>query len=258
MANIKKYSKSVLKTYLNQSNYDLIVELYLNVISLWFFGFRFVCPICERHFRKLLPFGIRSRENAKCPRCGSLERHRLLWLYLKEKTGIFKNNMKVLDIAPMECLQRRFKKMQNISYISADLSASNAMIKMDITNIDLPDNQFDCIFCYHVLDDIKDDIGAMKELYRILRPGGWAILQSPINVKVEKTIEITNDISEECERMYGVKDEIKIYGNDYKERLEKAGFVVKMDNYIKEQEDDVIEKYCLIKDEIICYCTKPG
>jgi len=146
-------------------------------ITIRYFGLRFKCPCCDGCFRKFLFFGAKPRPNARCPRCGSLERHRLLWLYLRNKINFFSDHLKVLDIAPIHFFQKKCKKLKNLDYISADISSPIAMIKMDITDINLHDNQFDCIICYHVLEHILDDEKAMRELFRVLKPGGWAILQ---------------------------------------------------------------------------------
>jgi len=237
-------------------------QIYFNLSRLWsllYIGNKFMCSCCNGHFRKFLPFGVKPRPNAQCPRCGSLERHRLLCLYLKDKTNFFKDSLlKVLDIAPMYFFQQKCKTLYNLNYISADISSSIAMIKMDITNINLPDNQFDCIICYHVLEHIPDDKKAMKELFRILKPGGWAILQSPVDPNHDETFEDPNVVSpEEREHVFGEKDHVRIYGQDYKNRLEMAGFTVKLDNYSRELGDNIIKKYGLMKDETIYFCSKP-
>lgn len=226
---------------------------------IWYFGHRFTCPICNGHFSKFLPFGASAvrRSNARCPSCESLERHRLLWLYLRDKTNFFLGNLKVLHIAPHYYLQERFKKLKNLDYISADISSPMAMIKIDITDITLPDNQFDCIICYHVLEHIHDDGKAMRELFRVLKPGGWAILQSPVDPSRDKTFEDSNVISpEEREDSFWQKDHVRIYGLDYKDRLEKAGFTVKCDNYVGDLGESIIKKCGLLKFEIIYFCTK--
>lgn len=226
--------------------------------SLWYFGYKFSCPLCGGHFRKFLSAGVKPRLNARCPRCGSLERHRLLYLYLKNKTNFFKDNLDVLDVAPLASFQKMSKKLSNLNYNSVDISSSIAMTKMDITDISLPDDQFDCIICYHVLEHIVDDEKAMKELFRVLKPHGWAILQSPVDFSRDKTFEDLNITSfKERERFFEQKDHVRIYGRDYKDKLEKAGFVVKLDNYINELKPDIFQKYGLMKDEIIYFCIKP-
>ena len=226
-------------------------------IALLYWGSRFVCPICEGHFRKFLPFGVKSRANAQCPKCGSLERHRLLWLYLKDRTNFFTDNLRVLEIAPMDFLEHKFQAMPNLDYVSVDLESPIAMVKMDITDMQFPDNCFDCTICCHVLEHIPDDRKAMREIFRVLKPGGWAILQVPIFG--EKTFEDpTITAPEERERVFGQRDHVRIYGLDYKDRLEDAGFIVKVDDYVKELSDDTIKKYGLMRDESIYFCSKPN
>lgn len=252
-----KNTKSIGKSSLYLKYCHLLIRIVHHVISPLYYGHRFVCPICGGHFRKFLPFGIKPRPNAQCPRCGSLERHRLLWLYLRDRTNFFIDNLKVLDIAPMDCLQRRFRTQSNLDYVSVDLESPIAMVKMDITDIQFPDNHFDCIICYHVLEHIPDDQRAMKEIFRVLKPGGWAILQVP--VLREKTFEDpTITAPKEREKVFGQCDHVRIYGLDYKDRLESAGFTVKVDDYVKKLGDDAIKKYSLMKDENIYFCSKPN
>lgn len=218
------------------------------------------CPICQSRLSQFLPFG--SRDNAQCPVCGSLERHRLLWLYLKEKTNFFQDQLKVLDIAPMDCLQEAFQRMKNIDYLSADLSSSRAMVKMDITDIKLPDNQFDVIICYHVLEHIPDDQRAMRELYRVLKPGSWAILQVPIEANRPETFEDpTITTLEERERVFGQKDHVRIYGQDYQTRLKEAKFRVKAEQFAQELKDSQRKRFGLRennleKDKLTYRCFK--
>lgn len=127
-----------------------------------YIGTSFFCPCCGGHFHKFLPAGVQQRPNAKCPRCFSLERHRLILLYLKNKTNFFTDNLKVLHFSPNFSLQRIFKSMPNIDYISADLYSSTVRIKIDITNILYKYNTFDVILCSHILEHVIDDQKAIK------------------------------------------------------------------------------------------------
>jgi SAM-dependent methyltransferase len=235
-----------------------VIVRYLFAVILYF-GFRFKCPCCGGNFRRFLPQpGLQSRLNAVCPACGCLERHRLLWLYLKNKTNFFRDNLNVLDIAPVPFLQLKFKFFRNLNYTSADISSSVAMLKIDVTNIPLEDNQFDSIICYHVLEHISDDRKAMKELFRVLKSGGWAIVQSPIDINRKKTFEDPSVMTpEEREHIFKKKDHVRIYGRDYKERLEAAGFKVRVEDYVKELDRRLVKKYSLMEDEKIYFCTKP-
>lgn len=223
--------------------------------SFLYIGNRYICPCCGWRFRKLLPYGNRKRPNVGCPRCNSAERHRLLWLYLKNKTNLFSDNLKVLHFAPEYIFQKTLRFMSNLDYISVDLNSPLAMVKMNITNISYQDNTFDVILCSHVLEHVIDDRKAIRELFRVLKPGGWAILQVPI--LRDKTLEDPSIVSpRDRERIFGQKDHVRIYGHDYKDRLEEAGFTVKVDGYVRELGDDKIKKHGLSDDQNIYLCTK--
>ena len=230
------------------------------LVSPFYYGNQFTCPICNKSFRKFLAYGAsKPRANAKCPGCGSVERHRLLWLYLKNKTNFFVDQLKVLDIAPVLSLQKRWLKLKNLDYLSGDISSPLAMVKMDITNIKLPDNQFDVIICYHVLEHILDDKKAMSELLRVLKPGGWAILQSAVDYHRSQTLEDPSASTPgRKEELFGLEDHFRTYGRDYQNRLESIGFTVKPNHYPEELGEDQIKRYGLIRDDIIYFCTKPN
>ena len=141
----------------------------------------------------MLPYGYgEQRPNALSPGSLSLERHRLLWLYLKNETDFFTKPKKVLHIAPEQCFLKRFKEQANLDYITADLYSPIADVKADICNLPFKDNEFDMILCNHVLEHVDDDLKAMSELYRVLKKGGTGIFQIPIDLKKEKTYEDSN------------------------------------------------------------------
>lgn len=251
--------KVIIEKILPAKLYPLTARIFRIFRPLWYIGNNVACPVCSRHFRKFAPAGVHPRPNAQCPRCGSRERQRLLWLYLRHRTQFFTDHLKVLDIAPHYLLQKKYKKLKNLDYISADLASPEAMVKMDITDIHLPDNQFDCIICYHVLEHIPDDGKAMSELFRVLKPGGWAILQVPIDPNRDKTFEDPAIVSpKQRQRIFGQYDHVRLYGLDYKDRLETAGFTVKVDNYVGQLPDDLVKKYALMQEEKIYLCSKPG
>ena len=221
---IKNFLKSVLST-------DLLDRLrfargYLN--SLPYLGTKYGCPICGVRLKALLAKG---RNNAVCPRCGSSERHRLIWCYLKERTNLFADELKFLHVAPEFCFQRTFRAMPNLDYISVDLNSPSAILKMDITHMQFDDSSFDFILCIHVLEHVVDAKKAMNELYRVLRPGGWGILHVPING--EKTLEDPTIVTAEAKmRHYGDPDHVRLFGRDFKEKLESVGFCVKVEPYL--------------------------
>lgn len=206
-----------------------------------------------------MPYGRKpSRGNALCPNCLSLERHRLIWVYLKERTQFFTLPIKFLHIAPEICFIKRFEKLSNIEYITGDIESPLAKVKMDIMNIPFDENTFDAVMCNHVLEHIEEDINAMKEVYRVLKPGGWAILQVPFMGKdLETTFEDpTIRTSSEREQVYGQDDHVRIYGKDYGQRLKKAGFEVIEDDFVRKMSPELVRKYALAPEEIIYFCKK--
>lgn len=230
----------------------------LKLRALWHQGNDVYCPCCKGQFRKFLPFGTNSRPDALCPSCLSLERHRLVWLFLTHKTNLFSASLKVLHIAPEFIFQKHFVSMPNLQYLSADLEPDEVMVKMDITNIQYPDASFDVILCNHVLEHIPTDQTAMKELFRVLKPGGWVILQVPLDSTLEQTLEGTPELSpQEREQWFGHHDHVRMYGRDYKTKLELVGFQVAVEGYARELGLESIKKFGLMADEDIYYCTKP-
>jgi SAM-dependent methyltransferase len=207
-----------------------------------FYGARFECPICGARLRALLAAGVRHpvfeerrivgggyRRNCECPVCGSNDRERLLFLYLRHKTEIFSRPVKLLHVAPEPALSGLLGKQVNIEYLTADLENPEAMEVMDVTNIGHRDGSFDVILCNHVLEHVPEDRKAMAELYRVLKPGGWAILQVPIAMGLERTHEdfsITDASGREA--AFGQFDHVRLYGRDYADRLKEAGFDVRL------------------------------
>jgi SAM-dependent methyltransferase len=228
------------------------------LVDILFRGNKFTDPINGKSYRKFLPYGyVKPRDNALSPGTLSLERHRLLWLYLNNETNFFSKTLKVLHIAPEQCFYNLFKNLKNINYTTFDLNSPLADIKGDICNLPFKENSFDFILCNHVLEHINDDKKAMKELYRVLNKNGTAILQVPINQKSSKTFEDSSivDKKERIEK-FGQYDHIRLYGLDYFKKLESFGFKVDPLKYSKEFTESEIIKYGLIKDEIIPVCKK--
>jgi SAM-dependent methyltransferase len=221
--------------------------VFMRFASLFYRGDAVECPICGGRFRKFMSYGYnRVRPNVLCPKCLSLERHRLLWLFLKNKTDFFKENLKVLHIAPEQCFHKKFKKLKNLNYITADLESPLADIKLDIQNMPLADNEFDVVICNHVLEHVPDDYKAMHEIFRVLKKGGFAVMQVPTNYGMEKTYEdasITDPA--EREKHFRQKDHYRLYGRDYLQRLATVGFILKHDNFLDEIEASLRERYRL-------------
>ncbi len=223
-------------------------------MAVFYRGNKVECPVCESRFRKFLPYGrLSSRSNALCPKCLALERHRLIWLYLKRKTDFFTKEAKMLHIAPELCFMDRFEALDNLEYITADIESPLAKVKMDIHEIPFEDNSVDIIFCNHVLEHVDDDIQALSEMKRVLKPGGWAILQVPFFHPLPKTTYEDKSITDpkEREKAFGQDDHVRMYGEDYAERLGSTGFNVVEERLIEELSEQEISRYALPGNEII-------
>jgi SAM-dependent methyltransferase len=242
-----------------------------------YLGFRYKCPLCRGHFRKFLPCGHKHsvlkdanvvgagyRLNCRCPRCRSRDKERLLYLYLVNETEVFDEHVRLLHVAPERNLSKEFSKHRNIDYLTADLNLNagrgSVMVQMDITDIQYEDNSFDVTICCHVLEHVSDDRKAMSELYRTLKPGGWAILQVPVSFSLNSTFEdATLTTSEGREKAFGQADHVRLYARDYKDRLEQVGFSVNEFRWTTSSKyyGDSANRYGLNEDEIIYCASKP-
>lgn len=221
-------------------------------------GDKYTDPIDGQSYRKFLPYGYEKvRENVLAPGTLSLERHRLCWLYLKNETSFFVSKLKVLHFAPEQAFYKRFRKMKNLEYTTTDLNSPIADVKADICNLPFSDNEFDFVICNHVLEHIPDDTTAMKELYRILAPGGTAILQIPLDNDRKITFE-DDSITDKKERakIFGQYDHVRIYGMDYFDKLASVGFSVQALDYTTTFSKEEINTFRLAKGELLPVCKK--
>lgn len=223
------------------------------VIYQFFKGNRFTDPIDGKSYRKFLPYGYgKSRENALSPGTLSLERHRQMWLYLQNETDFFSKNYKVLHIAPEQEFLRRFRKMKNLDYLSADLFSPIVDVKADLLDLPFVDETFDVVFCNHVLEHIEDDRKAMSELFRVLKKGGWGIVQVPMKNSLQETYEdFTIRDPKERQKHFGQYDHVRWYGMDYFSRLESVGFRTVPDYYSRKFSAEEIKRYGLMENEIL-------
>jgi SAM-dependent methyltransferase len=188
-------------------------------------GVALTCPCCGGSFREFRAH--RGRAGARCPRCGALERHRALFLWLERSTDLLSAELSVLHVAPEYELQRRLTRLPNLDYLSADLDSPLAMVRTDLTAMEFPDESFDVVLCNHVLEHVDDDKCALREIGRVLRPAGWAVLQVPVEHDREMTFEdpaITTPAGRL--RAYGQEDHARAYGRDFPERVRSAGLDV--------------------------------
>jgi SAM-dependent methyltransferase len=222
-----------------------------------YYGKRRLCPICGKSSRRFLNYGLSLRKDAECGYCGSLERHRFLWVYLSKKTDLFTDSSKkMLHVAPEVCFARRLEKILGENYITADLEKP-AKVKMDITHIDFSDQSFDRIYCSHVLEHVLDDKKAMKEFYRVLKPDGWAILLVPITA--DKTFEDPTIVDpKERLKAFGQANHVRRYGPDYVDRLREVGFHVEVTevNDLVDQNDAMRMGLTVPPSGEIYFCTK--
>jgi SAM-dependent methyltransferase len=247
---------SFLIRFIPRKYLQLFSGIGLKVLGFFYKGDTVQCPICEKNYRQFLPYGrINPRPNALCPNCLSLERHRLIWLYLKEQTNFFSTKLDVLHIAPEPCFMKRFEKQHGEKYITADIESPLAKVKMDIHQIPFPENHFDVVLCNHVLEHVADDIKAMREIHRVLKPGGWAIMQVPFFSPVPETTyedaSITNP--REREKAFGQDDHVRMFGKDYAQRIARAGLKAEENEFAKTHS----ERFGISKNEIIYIGKKP-
>ncbi len=222
-------------------------------LALFLRGSNYTDPIDGRKFRKFLPYGYeQARENVLSPSTLSLERHRLLWLFLKDHSDFFTRPARVLHFAPEQAFHKRFKQLQHIQYTTTDLDSPLADVKADICHLPFETNSFDVILCNHVLEHIEEDTVAMKELFRVLAPDGWGVFQVPQDLDRIETFEdpsITD--KKERARIFGQYDHVRIYGQDYFDKLRRAGFIVEEVDLTASMTAEEVDRFRLAKGEII-------
>ena len=249
------------KKILNTIPRPLLIRLSIigrPILAFFLKGNKYTDPIDGKSYRKFLPYGYETvRENVLSPGTLSLERHRLFWLYLQNETGFFAKNLKVLHFAPEQAFYKKFRKMKNLDYTTTDLNSPIADVKADICDLPFQNNEFDFIICNHVLEHIPDDTKAMQEIFRVLAPGGTAILQVPYKADLDNTFE-DNSITDPKERakIFGQYDHVRVYGMDYFTKLENIGFKVEAVDFTKNLSSEEVQKYRLPKGELIPVCKK--
>lgn len=221
--------------------------------SLYYKGNKYTCPVCEKSFREFMPYGYHSvRENVLCPNCLSLERHRILWLFLKNKTDFFTKTHKVMHVAPEQCFFERFRKMKNLVYTTVDLESPIADVKADVQSLPFDNDFFDVVICNHVLEHVNDLSRALSELLRVLKPNGFAILQVPFDLKHNTTYEDPSIVDrKEREKHFLQYDHLRLFGQDYPEVVQQAGFKIDQENYWNEVTEEMKEKYRLSEFEFM-------
>ncbi|MGB7500588.1 MAG: class I SAM-dependent methyltransferase [Moheibacter sp.] len=245
---MKSFLKKTYHFLFNESTRIQIKKQQIKLKGLFLKGNNVECNCCGKTYKSFLPFGnSERRENAWCPNCGSLERTRMLLFYLKNETNVFDSCVKVLHFAPEEGLKKIFKQLKNPNdYKNGDINPNFADLLIDITNIQFEDNCFDFVICSHVLGHVPNEARAMTEMYRVLKPGGIAIILTLLNQKDQPTFENPDiDTPEERLMNYGESDLLRLHGNDFKERIEAAGFEVEAFDYTDRLDKAQVERFRL-------------
>ena len=244
------------------------------LFGLIFAGNAVECVYCGKTYRKFLHEGVKSpafkkykvagggyKLNVQCVNCGSVDRSRLLYLFFKLRTNVFKQKTDILHISPNKEIANGLIAPtinQTVGTIEPEMYSEYKPVYMDIQDIQYPDQSFDVVICCHVIEHVDDDDKAMRELHRVLRKGGFAVLQVPLALNLEKTIEDrTLKTDKERKRMFGQVDHVRLYGLDYFNKLTKAGFRVVRDNPFTNQwmDEKSLKRQALdpIEDVIVCY-----
>ncbi len=214
------------------------------------------CPLCDSETAEFEAHN--GKPNRRCPTCRSLGRQRLAWSYLQRETDLFEPPAKyLLQLAPESALERRLAPHSNIHYLSGDLSSPKALVKCDLTALPFIDDTFDVLLCSHVLEHVKDDHQAMREMFRVLRPGRWALIQVP--VLADRTDEDSR-VKTAAERLarFGQHDHVRIYGLDVADRLQEVGFDVSVEKYGRTLGKEMSQRLGIGRSQYLFVCRKPA
>ena len=257
--------KKLYKYLLNKLPRPLLIRLsylFRLVAPILYKGSDVSCPVCEKSFSKFLSYGsdVAHRENVLCPHDLTLERHRLMWLYLKDHSDFFTaSNLSVLHIAPEQCFIDRFKAQKNLQYLTADLVSPIADMHFDLHSIPLENARFDVVFCNHVMEHVADPKQCMSELFRVMKPGGWAIMQVPQDFSREQTYEDASITSPaEREKHFWQKDHVRLFAKDYPSYPESVGFQTVVFDFHQHYTNAQIAQYRLMESEVLYIFKKPN
>ncbi len=257
---LPKKLKDKIKSLIIGSNDLKKIEEYDNFVNA---GKAVYCSCCNQHSLMFLP--LQYTKNGICPKCQSFHRHRLLTTYLGRNTELFvtEKELRILHIAPEKYISDKIEKNKNLIYTKGDKFAAgyeksykNTM-NLDISNLTFDNETFHLVICNHVLEHIVDDQKAMRELYRVLKKDGWAVLMVPFSDWENTYEDFTITTDEGREKAFGQKDHVRMYGKDFVNRLQSSGFTVNQIDYVSQFSQREIEEYGFLEgtgDTIfICY-----
>ena len=191
-------------------------------------GAQVICPLCEQSWAHFVSRNRGKRVAAVCPGCRSLERHRMFWLFFQRSTDVLSAPLRLLHFAPEPQLEHRLRSLPLLDYVTADLLREDVDLRLDVAAMaDLPDESFDVVLCSHVLEHVPDDAAAMRELLRITRVGGWALLTAPVEDDREATYEDWSVTTPSGRRTaFGQSDHVRRYGRNFPDLLGAQGWGV--------------------------------
>ncbi|MDG2426067.1 MAG: class I SAM-dependent methyltransferase [Flavobacteriales bacterium] len=250
---------SVVSRFVPRHRLQRFAHLGMQAIAFAYRGDRFTDPIDGRNYRKLLPYGrVRTRENALAPWSMSLERHRAVWVYLKEHSNLFTSPGTMLHMAPEYCFLKRLSSAQGMKVVRGDLNSPWADIHFDVHDIPFEDGHFDVLMANHLMEHVADDASVFREFYRVMKPGGWGIFQVPMdrsNPHTEEDPTVTDPA--ERERLYWQRDHVRLYGLDYVDRMTAAGFEAEEVDMLSLLGEERYRKYALGEERYLHVVRKP-
>jgi SAM-dependent methyltransferase len=250
-----------LRRWLRDPRLFFLTRAALWLRGLGYRGRRYHCPVCRTGLRSFVTKRgvLRTSPDGYCPRCDAKARHRRIWLFLEERTQLLKDELHLLEVAPWWSLSRRFQSLPNLRFDAVDRERAGPHVSLvgDVASLPLAGDCLDALLCIHVLEHVQDDRGAMAELQRVLRPGGWALVSVPI--RLDRATHEDPSITDPAERqrVFGERSHVRWYGADLADRLRDAGFEVELD-LASDLPESVCRRHGLRRDENLFVCRKPA